>query len=113
MAAKQATSVADLHAQSQRYCAQLQEYNANLQRDMQSSAAQLQASALQLQRLQVGPRPLCKRISPWSSGLAHAGRTCKDPSRPLVGPARIRRRRRRAQRQWQPCAARCMCAPQS
>lgn len=113
VAAKQATSVADLHAQSQRYCAQLQEYNANLQRDMQSSAVQLQASALQLQRLQVSPRRSCKRASPWLSGHAHASRTSKDPSQLRAGPGRVRRRRRRARKRWQPCAARCTCAPQS
>ena len=49
----QAASVAELHAQSQRYCAQLQEYNANLQKDMQAAAVQLQTSTHQLQRLQV------------------------------------------------------------
>ncbi|KAK9837080.1 hypothetical protein WJX81_001237 [Elliptochloris bilobata] len=48
----QVASVADLHAQSQRYCAQLQEYNANLQKDVQAAASQLQVSALQLQRVQ-------------------------------------------------------------
>jgi hypothetical protein len=50
--AGQAASVAELHAQSQRYCAQLQEYNSNLQRDVQAAAAQLQTTAAQLQRLQ-------------------------------------------------------------
>ena len=29
------------------------------------------------------------------------------------GPGRVRRRRRRARKRWQPCAARCMCALQS
>ena len=53
MVCYQAASVTELHAQSQRYCAQLQEYNANLQKDVQAAAAQLQTSALQLQRLQV------------------------------------------------------------